>query len=73
MMGSEFGFGYGLHGFGMVFFWLLLVILVVLLFRGIFGGNGNRVDKSARDILDERFARGEIQKEEYEERKRTLT
>lgn len=35
MMGSEFGygFGYGFHGLGMVVFWLLFVILMVLLVR----------------------------------------
>lgn len=72
-MGSEFGFAYGLHGLGMVFFWLFIVILVFLLFRGVFGGNENRDGKSARKILDERFARGEIQQDEYEERKKVLT
>ena len=75
MMGSEFGygFGYGFHGLGMVVFWLLFVILMVLLVRGVSGGNGNRDDKSAREILDERFASGEIQQDEYEERKKVLT
>ena len=75
MMGSEFGygFGYGFHGLGMVVFWLIFVILVVLLVRGFSGGYGKHDDKSAREILDERFANGEIEQGEYEERKKVLT
>ena len=73
MMGSEFGFSYGLHGLVMVIFWLIIVILAGFLFRGVSGGNGDRVGESAREILDERFACGEIQQNEYEEKKRALT
>ena len=39
------------------------------------GGHGdieNRGNRSARDILAERFARGEISQEEFEQRKRML-
>jgi uncharacterized membrane protein len=28
--------------------------------------------RTAREILDERFAKGEIQREEYEDRRKTL-
>ena len=75
MMASEFGYGlgFGLHGLGMVFFWLFIVILVFLLLRGVSDRNGNQGGKSAREILDERFARGEIEQGEYEERKKVLT
>ena len=74
-MGSEFGygFGFGFHGLGMVAFWLIFVILVVLWVRGVFGGNSNQGGRSAREILDKRFASGEIQQEEYEKRKKELT
>ena len=68
------------HGFG--FMWLVpLIFFVVCVFfmRGMFsrGGCGMHDDKtrhkdSAREILDKRFTRGEITKEEYEEMKQSL-
>ena len=70
------------HGFG--FMWLIpLFFFVVMLFcmRGMFGkgspGYGTHGDDtphlgSAREILDKRFAKGEITKEEYEEMKKAL-
>ncbi len=63
--------------FGMGLIWLvflgLIVVGVVLAIRGSSGGgsDGGR-GRSAIDILDERFARGEIDREEYEERKQVL-
>lgn len=72
------------QGFG--FMWIFpLTFLVVFLFfmRGMFsggvggwGGHGNDSShahrESAREILDRRFASGEISKEAYESMKRTL-
>jgi putative membrane protein len=70
------------HGFG--FMWLLpLLFFVVFIFfmRGMFGqgsfgcgprGGNTRPQESAREILDKRFAKGEITKEEYEETKKSL-
>ncbi len=53
--------------------WLaVLVALIVVLVRGLGGaGIGTRAH-SARDILDECYARGEIDREEYEKRKRDI-
>jgi len=61
----------------MVLFLAVIVIVVVLLVRWLGGtGHGRAVQppsgKIPLDILKERFARGEIDKEEYEERRRTL-
>ena len=69
--------GDGWWGFGMGLVWLvflgLVVAGVVLVIRGSSGGTSDRGrGRSALDILDERFARGEIDREEYEERKRVL-
>jgi putative membrane protein len=54
----------------------VLVALVVLLVRGLSGGStavtGPSSTKTPLDILRERFARGEIDKDEFEERKRVL-
>jgi putative membrane protein len=50
---------------------VLLIVAVVALVRWMGGGTGNgggRV-RTARDILDERYARGEIDREEYQRRR----
>ena len=70
------------HGFG--FMWLMPVFFLLILFfcmRGMFGrgtpssdnqGHSLTHQENARDILDKRFAKGEVSKEEYEEIKNTL-
>ena len=67
------------HGFGFMWVILLLFLAVVVFFiRGIFGqggGSGQSTgskSESAREMLDKRFAKGEISKDEYEEMKRAL-
>jgi putative membrane protein len=57
--------------------WLLLVVGVVLLAvwavqRFVKGGSG-KVGGSGLDILKKRYARGEVFREEYEERKRGIS
>jgi len=60
----------------MIVFFVIIIVLIVLVLRWL-SGIGHRsptqTGKTAFDILDERFARGEIEKVEYEERKRTLS
>lgn len=67
------------HGFGFMWVILLLFLAVFLFFiRGLFGqGGGSRQStgskpESAREMLDKRFAEGEISKDEYVEMKRAL-
>lgn len=83
------GWGVGnwlLMGFGMLLFWALVVAGIVWLVRFTSsnrtapGGQGESLDKpagppapSAQDILDERYARGEISDEEYRTRRDTLS
>ncbi len=56
---------------GMLLFWTLIIVGIVLLVRFIWDRtNGRTTD--ALSILQERFARGEINREEYEERRRAL-
>jgi len=57
-------------------FFAVIVVGVVLVVRS-FSHGGQAPPRSegsrALDILDERFARGEIDHQEYEERRHTLT
>ena len=59
----------------LILFLALVVGVVVLLVRGLSGSSGTGGPPAAKtplDILRERFARGEIDKEEFEERRRVL-
>jgi putative membrane protein len=68
--------GYGMGGwFGMGLWWILLVALVVALGAWVFmraGDSPPAPRETARDILDKRYARGEIGRDEYEQKKRDL-
>jgi len=60
--------GFGMMG-GMLVFWVIIIVLAVLLVKGLFGTNGAHPKKStatAKQILDERYARGEITQEQYQ-------
>lgn len=50
--------------------WLGFLIWIFLLPSGL--PTNRRSEKNALDILKERFAKGEISKEEYEEKRKTL-
>jgi len=72
---NGFGFGGGM-GIGMLLFWGLIIAAIVLLARG-FGakpgaGEPRPRENTALDILNERYARGEIGKAEFEEKRRDL-
>ncbi|PRX45935.1 putative membrane protein [Prauserella shujinwangii] len=57
----------------MIVFWGgLITITVLLLRRFTHPGGGQRPSGDAQRILDERFARGEIDQEEYERRRAVL-
>ena len=73
------GWGHMLFGaLFMILFWGGLIALIVLAVRWIGRDRTPPAEPpatgtSARNILDERFARGEIDREEYVERKRLLS
>ena len=75
MWGNGMGWGgWLLMTLTTVAFWALVVFGIVALFRGT-GGSGPRdrdPERGARQILDERFARGEIDAEEYRSRQSLL-
>ena len=60
----------------MLAFWALVIFAVVAIFRGIGQTNDDSDERPSRrqplDILQERFARGEIDSDEYEIRARVL-
>ena len=64
---SHFGPGFG--GLGMILLWIVPVVLLVLLFRRLSGDKDKPRGKTALDILGERYARGEIGREEYLQRR----
>ncbi len=72
------GYGYGssmMYG-GEIFGWLftiLILIGLVLLIKYLWeGGGAKRGEESALEILKKKYARGEISKEEFEEKKKDL-
>jgi putative membrane protein len=62
------GFAWGLIG---VAFWVLLILLVVLLVRAMRTPPGASGGPAVR-LLEERYARGEITREEFLERRSVL-
>jgi putative membrane protein len=69
---GEWGFGMGL---GMWVFWIVLFVIIVALVKVI--GPGSRSppatpDKSPAEILKARYARGEIDEEEFNRRRHEL-
>jgi putative membrane protein len=71
------GDGWGwLGGLMMLVFWGALVALVVFLVRGFGARSSHEAETSSRpsaeEILAERFARGEISQEEFEQRRSVL-
>jgi putative membrane protein len=54
-------------------FWLLLVVLAVFLIVRIMRPAGDKqVTESARAILEERYAKGEIPRDEYLQKKKDI-
>lgn len=77
-MGAMMGWGGWMHNWGwggavgavlMLLFWGALILGGVGLVRSL----SRRQDDAALRTLRERYARGEIDREEYEERRRVLT
>ena len=82
------GWGWGMHpgmmGWGwagllfMLVFWVLIIVLIILLIRRLLSSGTGRTagplqEDSALEILKKRYARGEINKEEFESKKKDLS
>lgn len=76
MFGTEhMGIGMGWGSLWMIAIWLIPIVLLVLLLRWFSDHRQEpkpQDEGDARHILDARFARGDIDAAEYEERKRAL-
>ena len=77
MMGPGMMGGFGWWWFMpifMIIFWGLVIWGIVALVRGLSGSRGSdsSTTDSALEVLKKRYARGEIKKEEYEEKKKNL-
>lgn len=70
MWGSGWGIGMMIM---MALFWGAIMVAVILGMRWFVGESKNSPGDSAMTILRERFARGEIEKDEFETKKRELT
>lgn len=61
-------------GIGMIIFWIILIVVIVLLVKSFTSRSSERIERreSPMDILNRRYASGEIEKEEYAEKKKDL-
>jgi len=71
-MMDGYGMGYGIGIIGLIFSILVIIGLVLLIKYLWESGGAKREQESALEILKKRYARGEINKEEFEEKKKDL-
>ncbi len=74
-MMDGFGWGPGFGWISMIVFWGLVILAIAALAKWLMqqspGGVSPR-DKTPLEILQERYARGEINREEYEQKRQDL-
>ena len=68
--GSKYGH---MGGVGMMIFWILVIIGIIYLVKNSSCGSGRKEEKSPLDILKERYAKGEIDKEEFEAKQKDIS
>ena len=83
MMGGGYGHGYGMGGFGYgpihLIFWAVILIAIIVgviwLVRSMSGQGGHHAPSkrsAGLEVLEERYARGEINRDEYLEKKKDI-
>jgi putative membrane protein len=74
MMNWGYGMGWGWMII-MAVFWISVIVAIVFLIRWVILSTkitGTKSDESALEILKKRYAKGEISKEEFEEKKKDI-
>lgn len=74
---GDYGYGMG-HGYGwffMILFWIGIILLILYFVRTLSRTNTDQTQtpgKPPLDILKERYARGEISKDEFDRMKKDI-
>lgn len=70
---GDFGWGFGFGGIFMIFWWVLIIVgIIALVKRFINPSEPVSHAPTPLDILKERYALGEIEKEEFDKKRQDL-
>lgn len=75
MFNNTGGWHMGFGGIFMLLFWAVVIVGIIALAKWIFSESGAKNAsslRSARQILDDRYARGEIDRDEFERQKKDI-
>ena len=74
MMNGFWGWGWGFGPVFMLIFWGLIIVGIIALVRWLReeSSPSRARDKTAAEIVQERYARGEIDRQEYEQKMQDL-
>lgn len=72
---NHWWWAWGFGGIFMILFWVLIILGIVALGRWLYSGRvggAGGPEKAPLDIVKERYARGEITRDQYEQMRRDL-
>ncbi len=78
MMGDMGSFSFGMGSMGLIFmflFWGFVIFVIIAIIKWLSGSRSGGQDTSSKttlDILKERYARGEIDREEFEQKRKDI-